>query len=172
MVSPEGEIGQHAPCATIAWNAQPQLHAFHAYQLQAYANQLANAQSDAELAKHVTALLAAEGIAAPSPAIVMIAHDTRPSGPELADAAAAGVRCLGGEPQMCGLLTTPQLHWRVMRRNLGQPAGEADYYAALAGAYAQLVAGTQPLEQVIPAEAWYQCLQDAVHASTVVPRRL
>lgn len=115
---------------------------------QAYANELANAGSDAELAAAVQGLLGREGIAAPGPGIVLIAHDTRPSGPGLAAAAAAGVRCLGLEPEMCGLLTTPQLHWMVMRRNRGESAGEADYYAALAGAYAQLVAGTQPLGQV------------------------
>ncbi|KAI7835556.1 hypothetical protein COHA_010550 [Chlorella ohadii] len=116
---------------------------------EAYANELANAGSDAELAAAVQGLLGREGIAAPAPGTVLIAHDTRPSGPALAAAAAAGVRCLGLEPEMCGLLTTPQLHWMVMRRNRGEPAGEADYYAALAGAYAQLVAGTQPLGQTL-----------------------
>ena len=61
--------------------------------------------------RQVASLLAREGIAAPGGGIVMIAHDTRPSGPHLAEAAAAGVRCLGVEPQMCGLLTTPQVGW-------------------------------------------------------------
>jgi phosphoacetylglucosamine mutase len=116
--------------------------------LQAYANELANAQDDAELAKHVSSLLSAEGIRAPGAGLVMIGHDTRPSGPGLAEAAAAGARCLGVEAQMCGLLTTPQLHWMVMCRNKGQPWAEADYYGGLAGAYKQLVAGTQPLGQV------------------------
>jgi phosphoacetylglucosamine mutase len=113
--------------------------------LQAYANELANAESDEELAKRVLGLLEREGVAGHAPGTVLIAHDTRPSGPDLAAAAAAGVGCLGLETQMCGLLTTPQLHWAVMRRNRGEPAGEADYYAALAGAYAQLVQGSQPL---------------------------
>lgn len=116
--------------------------------LQAYANELANAQSDQDLASQVVHLLAKEGITAPGAGTVMIGHDTRPSGPGLAAAAAAGVRCLGLEAQMCGLLTTPQLHWMVMSRNRGEPCEEEDYYAALAGAYKQLVAGTQPLGQV------------------------
>lgn len=115
---------------------------------QAYANELANAPSDGDLARAVLGLLEAEGVAAPGPGVVLIGHDTRPSSPELAEAAAAGVRCLGVQPQMCGLLTTPQLHWMVMSRNRGEPCGEADYHAALAGAYAQLVKGTQPLGQV------------------------
>ncbi|KAL4450013.1 hypothetical protein ABPG77_010682 [Micractinium sp. CCAP 211/92] len=114
-----------------------------------YANELANAQSDQELAHQVAGLLAKEGVTASGAGIVMIGHDTRPSGPGLAAAAAAGVRCLGLEAQMCGLLTTPQLHWMVMSRNRGEPCGEEDYYAALAGAYKQLVAGTQPLGQTL-----------------------
>ncbi|KAI3438187.1 hypothetical protein D9Q98_000624 [Chlorella vulgaris] len=114
---------------------------------ESYANDLATAQTDAELAKRVMALLAAEGIPATGPALVMVAHDTRPSGPELAAAFADGVRCLGAQVQMCGLLTTPQLHWMVMSRNLGAPWAESDYYSALAGAYQRLVAGTQPLGQ-------------------------
>lgn len=78
----------------------------------------------------------------------MIAHDTRPSGPGLADAAAAGVRSLGVTPEMCGLLTTPQLHWMVRRRNAGLPYDEAAYLQVLSSAFKQLVAGTQPLGQV------------------------
>lgn len=73
---------------------------------------------------------------------VLIAHDTRPSGPRLADAAAAGVRCMGLQPQLLGLLTTPQLHWAVMKRNLDLPCDEPAYCAELAAAFEQLVAGT------------------------------
>ena len=43
----------------------------------------------------------------------MLAHDTRPSAKELVKAAVSGVKALGGLPIMCGLLTTPQLHWMV-----------------------------------------------------------
>jgi phosphoacetylglucosamine mutase len=71
---------------------------------------------------------------------VLLAHDTRPSSPMLVDAAAAGVRCMGLHPEFRGQLTTPQLHWMVMRRNQGLPADEPSYYAALAGAFAALTA--------------------------------
>lgn len=144
---------RHLPTARLL----PPTHSLP--QLQAYANELANAQSDAELAHQVQGLLEAEGVEAPATGVVMIAHDTRPSGPALAEAAAAGARCLGVEPQMCGLLTTPQLHWMVMSRNRGEPWGEADYYAALAGAYKQLVAGTQPLGQVRWVGGRVRCMQ-------------
>jgi phosphoacetylglucosamine mutase len=46
---------------------------------------------------------------------VMLAHDTRPSAEELVKAAGSGVKALGGLPIVCGLLTTPQLHWMVCR---------------------------------------------------------
>ena len=45
--------------------------------------------------------------------VVMLAHDTRPSAEELIKAAGSGVKALGGLPIVCGLLTTPQLHWMV-----------------------------------------------------------
>ena len=43
----------------------------------------------------------------------MLAYDTRPSAEELVKAAGSGVQALGGLPIVCGLLTTPQLHWMV-----------------------------------------------------------
>lgn len=43
----------------------------------------------------------------------MLAHDTRPSAEELIKAVGSGVKALGGLPIVCGLLTTPQLHWMV-----------------------------------------------------------
>jgi len=43
----------------------------------------------------------------------MLAHDTRASAEELVKAAGSGVKALGGLPIVCGLLTTPQLHWMV-----------------------------------------------------------
>ena len=43
----------------------------------------------------------------------MLAHDTRLSAEELVKAAGSGVKALGGLPIVCGLLTTPQLHWMV-----------------------------------------------------------
>ena len=43
----------------------------------------------------------------------MLAYDTRPSAEELIKAAGSGVKALGGLPIVCGLLTTPQLHWMV-----------------------------------------------------------
>ena len=65
-------------------------------------------------------------------------------------AAAAGVQALGGVPVDCGRLTTPQLHWQLRRLNQGLPWALQDYFSTLAGAYQQLVKGTEPLGQVCP----------------------
>ena len=48
----------------------------------------------------------------------MLAYDTRPSAEELVKAAGSGVQALGGLPIVCGLLTTPQLHWMVSNTSL------------------------------------------------------
>ncbi len=87
-------------------------------------------------------------MAADAPARVLLACDSRPSSPALLAAAAAGVQALGGVAVDCGLLTTPQLHWQLRRLNQGLPWAMEDYFTTMAGAYQQLVAGTQPLGQV------------------------
>ena len=79
---------------------------------------------------------------------VLLACDTRPSSPSLLAAAAAGVEGLGGTAVDCGQLTTPQLHWQLRRLNQGLPWALQDYFTTLAGAFEQLVLGTQPLGQV------------------------
>lgn len=106
---------------------------------QHYANGLANAENDEELATSVKELLSNEGIVKAEGLKVLIAYDTRPTGPSLAEAAAAGARALGVEPELLGLLTTPQLHWGVMMRNKNQPSDEASYCSTLANAFKRLV---------------------------------
>lgn len=83
-----------------------------------------------------------------SVAKVLLACDTRPSSPALMAAAAAGVQALGGVAVDCGRLTTPQLHWQLRRLNQGLPWELKDYFSTLAGAYQQLVKGTEPFGQV------------------------
>lgn len=79
---------------------------------------------------------------------MLLACDTRPSGPALVAAAAAGIETLGGTAVPCGQLTTPQLHWQLRRLNQGLPWALDAYFSTLAAAYQVLVAGTQPLPQV------------------------
>jgi len=75
--------------------------------LQSYesiADELANIDSGEELASKVAELLKSEGIAIETRGTVLIAHDTRPSGPELVTAVVAGVECLGLDAKVLGLL--------------------------------------------------------------------
>ena len=119
------------------------------------ADELANAVSDQEVVHLVLDFMQKEGITidqaqdttAPTPTppcTVLIAHDTRPSGPELAEAAAAGARCVGCAPHILGLLTTPQLHWAVMRTNQGLGPTEEDYYQVLSSAFLKLAGKADP----------------------------
>lgn len=88
------------------------------------ANELANAQSDNDLVDIVKKALEKENISLDPEdgTAVLIAYDTRPSGESLASDAAAGVESLGVSVKMLNVLTTPQLHWSVMRINQGLDA--------------------------------------------------
>ncbi|KAA6429916.1 MAG: phosphoacetylglucosamine mutase-like [Trebouxia sp. A1-2] len=114
---------------------------------EAHANRLAQCDNDASLQSCLQDLFTSEAIAAGAPSRVLLACDSRPSSPALLAAAAAGVQALGGVAVDCGLLTTPQLHWQLQRLNQGLPWALEDYFTTLAGAYQQLVTGTQPLCQ-------------------------
>ena len=96
----------------------------------------------------------------PPRAVLLLARDTRASGPALAAAAAAGAAALcGPDPSSLtlhdlGLATTPRLHWAVARANASLKKGveldptawgEAAYAAELARGHAALVAGTPPV---------------------------
>ncbi|CAD7696591.1 unnamed protein product [Ostreobium quekettii] len=103
-----------------------------------YANRLVAAGSDDQLAAEAAAIWRQEGIdsidegrGGPVGGVV-VGCDNRPSAGLLVEAALAGVACTGVPVVRAGLQTTPQLHFRVRARNLGQPWGEADYYDRLA----------------------------------------
>lgn len=110
------------------------------------ADELANAPTDEDLARLVVEFMEKEGVTTEGGGTILIAHDTRPSGPELVAAAAAGAECLGVEAKLLGLLTTPQLHWMVMRTNQGTPATEADYYSTLSSAFLKLAGKAEPAQ--------------------------
>jgi phosphoacetylglucosamine mutase len=82
---------------------------------------------------------------------VVVARDTRPSGPGLAAVLDAGVSLCAGSVVDLGELTTPQLHWVVSALNTHDSglsavvtgASEIGYYGAVADAFAALVAGTE-----------------------------
>ena len=104
------------------------------------ANKLANASSDKDLVEIVERALEEENVSTdPEGCKVLIGRDTRPSGEALASDAAAGVMCLGVPVELVGVVTTPQLHWSVMRKNQSLDSSEEAYYAMLVDAFAVLV---------------------------------
>jgi len=109
------------------------------------ADEMANAETAEALVEVVKRCIEAEGIDVTAPstgtAKVLLAYDTRPSGISLAEDAAAGISSLGVSVEILGVLTTPQLHWAVMRRNRGLPSSEAAYYKHIADAFGVLTGG-------------------------------
>ncbi len=99
-----------------------------------HAEALAGAGDAAALRAAVTAVAAVEGVPK-GPALVLVARDTRPSGEALSREVLAGAQALDGAlVEDLGVLTTPQLHWAVMRRNQGRSSAEGDYFSELAAA--------------------------------------
>ena len=86
---------------------------------------------------------------------VLLALDTRPTGPRLVSAAMAGIRAAGAA--VVGsedtLRTTPQLHWQVLATNAGGPCEEKDYYDKLNRACSSLLLGESRLT-ALPASPW------------------
>ncbi|KAK1262066.1 Phosphoacetylglucosamine mutase [Acorus gramineus] len=71
---------------------------------------------------------------------ILLGRDTRPSGEALLEAAKKGIDAIIGSVAVdMGILTTPQLHWMVRRRNMEMKASEFDYFALLSTSYRSLV---------------------------------
>ncbi|KAK1286839.1 Phosphoacetylglucosamine mutase [Acorus calamus] len=71
---------------------------------------------------------------------ILLGRDTRPSGEVLLEAAKKGIDAIIGSVAInMGILTTPQLHWMVRRRNMEMKASEFDYFALLSTSYRSLV---------------------------------
>lgn len=104
------------------------------------ADEMARAESPEELLEIVKGAIEDENISCnQGNCEVLIAFDTRPSGESLATDAASGVECLGLSYKLLGRLTTPQLHWAVMRTNQGMDPSEEAYYALLSNSFGVLV---------------------------------
>ncbi|KAK1305508.1 Phosphoacetylglucosamine mutase [Acorus calamus] len=71
---------------------------------------------------------------------ILLGRDTRPSGEALLEAAKKGIDAIVNSVAVdMGILTTPQLHWVVRRRNMEMKASEFDYFALLSASYRSLV---------------------------------
>ena len=95
------------------------------------------------------------------PFVVLIGQDTRPSGPEVADALAQSVRAFGGLPVLCGMMTTPMLHYIVMRAQQAV-AVLAETTSAPGGPAATSLLHTAPAFRV---ERWTEFIEGALEAA-------
>ena len=109
-------------------------------QYEAVADEMANAETSDALVAIVKKFIEAQGIdmGKAEQGKVLLAFDTRPSGGPLAEDAAAGISSLGVSVEILGTLTTPQLHWAVMRRNQGLASSEDAYYEHISSAFGRL----------------------------------
>lgn len=118
---------------------------------EAYATSLANCETTQDLISTYESLAAQLRIDVNSPATVVYAYDTRPSGPELIAAFEAGLGAFGDRVKKInlGITTTPVLHYVVKASNdksgaYGKPTIEG-YYEKLAAAFKILVGNRAPL---------------------------
>jgi len=116
---------------------------------EAYATSLANAQNEEELVACYEHLISSLKINASTPAHVILARDTRESGPALVTALIDALTSIGAKYDDYGILTTPQLHYLVRCLNTqhpphsepyGEPTEEG-YYKKIGSAYAKLLQG-------------------------------
>jgi len=89
-----------------------------------FATKLVNA-SDSEAGSVLRDIAEAESINWDTRALVLVGRDTRPSSPDLAQAAIAGIGSLRGEVKDYGVITTPMLHYFVACINTDGVCGEA-----------------------------------------------
>lgn len=107
------------------------------------ANHMANAKTSEHLLEIIQNHIQEENISLhQGNAKVLLAYDTRSSGKTLAEHAAAGVESLGVTTEMLGVMTTPQLHWAVMRSNQNLDSSESAYYELLVEAFRDLTMGS------------------------------
>ncbi len=121
---------------------------------EAYATQLANASSTEDMAVYVGELAQELGIDSSIVPNVVLARDSRESGPALVAALTDGLKAFNCSYKDYGLLTTPQLHYIVRCLNtVGTPVAygdpsEAGYYSKLSKAYRNATIGKKYLGTV------------------------
>jgi len=114
---------------------------------EAYSTALANAKSDEELVQVYSKLETSLKINPDTPARVVFARDTRPSGPKLVTALVDALEASGTEYTDYKLMTTPQLHYITRCTNTeGTPQSYGDvsekgYYEKLSEAFKRVMKG-------------------------------
>ncbi|CAK9785015.1 phosphoacetylglucosamine mutase [Cutaneotrichosporon oleaginosum] len=145
---------------------------------EAHATALANCETTESLIGTYEALAAQLRVDINSPASVVYAYDTRPSGPALIQALEAGLGAFGGRVKTVnlGITTTPVLHYVVKATNdksgtYGAPTIKG-YYEKLATALKTLVGNRAPLAPLyvdcangvgaVALEEFGKCVEDII----------
>lgn len=112
---------------------------------EAYASDLANAATTADLVNVLKEIVAKAKIDVSKPSRVIYARDTRPSGAALVQSLEDGLRAMGAQRRNEGVTTTPILHYLVRcvntkgsRDEYGDDSEEG-YYAKLSTAFKKLI---------------------------------
>jgi len=116
---------------------------------EAHATELANAKNE-DVALVYNKLVEKLKVNLDTPARIIYARDTRPSGPKLVQALLDGMNSVGAEHTDYKLLTTPQLHYLTRCTNTeGTPqaygvVSEKGYYEKLSEAFVRAMKGKKP----------------------------
>ncbi|KAI8929778.1 hypothetical protein BC831DRAFT_442054 [Entophlyctis helioformis] len=112
-----------------------------------YAMDLANAATGEALVASVLKIVSVQKIDLDSSASVVVARDTRPSGPDLVASLIDGVRSMAGQITDYGVMSTPLLHYVTRCLNTagtpdsyGEPTAEG-YYSKLSDAFKRITKG-------------------------------
>lgn len=103
-----------------------------------FADTIANAPDSHHLVQLISEFVKNENIplGGVQSAEVWLGRDTRPSGESLLEAAKQGISSIiGGVAIDVGILTTPQLHWMVRRKNKGKDVSEMNYFEQLSNSF-------------------------------------
>eukprot|EP00879_Flechtneria_rotunda_P020590 GHRR01021665.1.p1 GENE.GHRR01021665.1~~GHRR01021665.1.p1 ORF type:complete len:503 (+),score=168.16 GHRR01021665.1:54-1562(+) len=109
-----------------------------------HATSLAQAETDDDVVSLLKGLAEPQTLAG-EPGKVIIGRDTRPSGPVLVAACAAGVTAIGVQLLDIGAVTTPELHHTVQTYNQYGALEEQAYFTNLLESFRTLTCGHAPL---------------------------
>ncbi|KAF9598859.1 hypothetical protein IFM89_031979 [Coptis chinensis] len=107
-----------------------------------FADAIANAIDPKDFIQLITEFVKKEDIpiGGVQSAEIYLGRDTRPSGEVLLEAAKQGISSVVGAVAIdMGILTTPQLHWMVRRKNMGMKVSESSYFEQLSNSFRCLV---------------------------------
>ena len=113
---------------------------------------MATALANAGDAAAVETVLWQIGPLAGGSGLVVVGQDTRVSSPHLASLVASGMAAAGGTVHDLGVVTTPQVHWAVLRANQASPPAIpalSGYFQEHVDALKMLLPDSKPIDVVV-----------------------